>query len=230
MITSSTSSALFPLAGPGLCLLLGALLIGAGCVSQERYEDARAEADAAMRTVEATRTEMEELEQHITTLHALNKKEEALATELRATIEREAEAVSLYRRTAENHLAARHTQLSRLMTQHRELRQELAEVQQDGARLQAVVTRYKTEADRVPLLPPAPPAPPISSVPPEFHAAAVPTPVPAAVTPDAAPPAPVSPKPATASRPAKPVPVHVDESWTGKIRSWVSSVWDWIFG
>lgn len=219
--------------GPGLCII--ALLAGAGCVSQQTYDRTRAEADELTRTLEAERADLTELDQRIVALQTLNKKEDAAATEWRAAIQRESETGPMLRQRAEDKLAALQTHVAHLVQQSRTLGGEIAEAKQEGASLQALVTQYKQElaeearsfSSRLTAMPsmpaPAQPLPPAASpvspitptAPPQQSAQAAPA---------------SSVKPTATSRPAKSGPAQPDDSWTGIIKSWVSSVWEWIFG
>jgi hypothetical protein len=222
------------------CLLtLGVILwiADAGCVSRQTYEKTKAEAESFSRTLEAERAEVQDLDQRIATLHALNKKDDAATAEIRAAIQREADAAPLVRQRAEEKLAALQTQVAHLVNQSRSLGREMAEAKQEGASLQAMVRQYKQELEEARSLPPsigapaAVPAPVPAPLPPPLSPTASSTMPPTSPSPSAATAQPASPtKPLPATRPAKTEPAPADDSWTGMIKSWVSTVWEWIFG
>lgn len=215
-----------------LCLLTSALLTGVSCVSQQTYDKTKDETNELTRTLDATRTDITELEQRIAALKTANLQEDAVATELRAAIQREEDALPVFRKRAEEKLAALQTQVATLVNQSRLLAQKMADAKQEGVSLQAMVTQHKQEMEEsLALLTPITPAtsaqpqPTVSPVVPSI------TPINPAVAPQqtaqAAPTDPV--KPATAPRPAKAEPAPAEESWTDWIKNWVSSLWSWIF-
>src|SRR3990172_5634581 len=89
-----------------LCLLTGALLTGVGCVSRQSYDKTRAEADELTRTLDTTRTDVKELDQRIAGLQAANRREDVVATELRAAIQREQNLLPILRLRADEKLAS----------------------------------------------------------------------------------------------------------------------------
>src|SRR5215217_6325448 len=101
-----------------------ALLI-AGCVSQQTYDKARAEANDMTRALEMARIDVVEMEQRINTLQALNKKEAATTAEIRAAIQVETDSAPLLRQRADDRIAALQTQLEHLLNQGRQLRRNL---------------------------------------------------------------------------------------------------------
>jgi len=215
-------------------LLAVVLLIGGGCVSQQTFDRTRAEADELERTLETERLDLRALDERIASLHALNKQEDAATAGTRAAIQRELETAPIRRRQAEEKLAALQTQMAHLINQNRAVKREMAEAKQERASLQAMVSQYKQELEETAYVSPitaAPPAPsavaPISpaATPPTLTSPATPTvPQPSAQT-TAEPPV----KPVTTIRP-KSGQAPEDDSWTGLIKGWVSTVWEWIFG
>ncbi|MDP3091080.1 MAG: hypothetical protein Q8N04_10395 [Nitrospira sp.] len=225
----SLSTRLCPLS---LCLLTSALLTGVGCVSQQTYDKTKDETNELTRALDATRTDITELEQRIAALKAANRQEDAVATELRAAIQREEETLPVLRKRAEEKLAALQTQVATLVNQSRLLAREMADAKQEGVSLQAMVTQHKQEMEESrALLTPITPATSAQTPPTVTPVAPSITPISPAVPPQqtaqAAPTAPV--KPATAPRPAKVEPAPADESWTDWIKNRVSSIWSWIF-
>ena len=211
-----------------------ALLAIAGCVSQQTYDKARAEANDMTRALEMARIDVAEMEQRINALQALNKKEAATTAEIRAAIQVETESAPLLRQRADDRIAALQTQLAHLLNQGRQLRRDLAEIKQEGASFQAVLTQSKQDLEESPLMSLAPRSvPSVQSPPPPSPLASLTSPVPAPVAQAPAPqPAPLDPaaKPSAPARPLKAGQVQTDDSWTGMIKGWVSSLWGWIFG
>jgi hypothetical protein len=230
----------FPFLRSGITPLGFCLLLGAGCVSQHTYDTARREADELTRALDTARSDNEKLEQQITTLHLRNKQENAALIEARAAMRQELDAAPMLRQRADDKLAALQTQVAYMMNQNRLLGREMAEAKQERVSLQALVAQHKQEVDdasRSVLSPSA-----FSAAPqPEVNhrlTPLVPTPTPA--VPTATPPAVAAPpaagppslpvKTSTAPRPTKAEPAQTDDSWTGMIKGWASSLWGWIFG
>lgn len=218
----------------GRYVLISALLTGVGCVSQQSYDKTRAEADELTRALDAARSDIQELDQRVAALQAMNKKEDAVTAELRATIQREQESGPILRQRADEKLAALQTQVAYLVNQNRLLGREMADAKQEGASLQALITQYRKEMEesrslplpmdsaqnaqatvQPPLTPVVPTTAPINSAAPSRQVA------------QSNPAAPS--KQAVATRQAKGEPAQADESWTGMIKNWVSSLWNWIF-
>jgi hypothetical protein len=211
------------------------------CVSQQTYDKTRAEADETRQTLESERAELREMEQQIASLQALNRTADAVTTETRTAIQREMDAAALYRQRADDKLAALQTQAAYLVNQNRALGRELADAKQEGASLQGSVAQYKRELDEFRLAPlPAQSTPSTSSsqfAPPPSPSSPAPIPAPVVTQPaaPAVPPQQVqagSPPPVKpiAPRPAKAEQVETEESWTGMIKGWVTTIWEWIFG
>lgn len=213
--------------------LLAVTALGAGCVSQHAYDTVRAQSDELARTVEAERNEIRDLDQRVTALQVSNRQLDAATTEARAAIQRELEQEAMWRRRADERLAALQTQVASLLNQNRVLARELAEAKQERVSLQAMVTQYKEEIAAAQALPPPSlsPLPPLPPAPASAPASVTTPPAPAAPPPSAAQPPALTPvKPTVPTRPAKNETAHADDSWTGMIKSWVSSLWEWIFG
>lgn len=218
-----------------LCLLTGALLTGVGCVSRHSYDKAKAEADELTHTLDTTHTDVKELDQRIAGLQAANRREDAVTTELRAAIQREQDLLPILRQRADEKLASLQAQVAHLVNQSRLLTRQMADAKQESASLQALVTQYKQEIEESQSLP----TPLASAVSAPASTQPTVTPVVPSVTPTnpAASPQqtaqtnPVAPiKQTTTSRPAMAEPDPVDDSWTGMITNWLSSLWSWIFG
>jgi hypothetical protein len=223
--------------------LLSSTIIGfslSGCVSQHTYDTARTEAAHLTRALEATHAENQALEQEIATLKLRNKQEDAALSEVRAAIRQETDAAPMFRQRADDKLAALQTQVAYMMNQNRLLGREMAEAKQERVSLQALVAQHKQEvedATRSVLSPPAFPAAPQSaanhritpSVPTPTPSVPTPTP-PTATAPVPAPAPPSIPAKTPVGPPAKATPAQTEESWTGMIKTWASSLWEWIFG
>lgn len=220
----------------GCWLLTGALLAGAGCVSQQTFDKTKAETEELTRTLEATRLDVSELNQRIAGLQAANRHEDAVTTELRASIQREQDMLPILRQRADEKLGGLQTQVASLVSQNRQLTREMAEATQEGASLQARVTALKQELEESRSLPPL--IPPTVNMP----APVLPPPTAAPVAPAVTPSDPLAPPRQTAQadpvppvkqssppRPAKADPAPADDSWTSMIANWVSSLWSWIF-
>jgi hypothetical protein len=218
------------------CLLLGAILAASGCVSQRAYEQARAEADELARTLDATRADVQALDQHIAQLQAANQAEDALATELRTALQREADMLPILRRRASERLTALQAQVGTLINQSRTLVRQVSDAKQEHSSLKTLVAQYRQEAETVSSMPePASTdfpmtvaAPPVAAEAPPVAAAA-----PAPITPpqQMAQVTPVTPvKPQALPRPIPTPPEPVDETWFDMVMGWIGSIWDWIMG
>ena len=216
------------------CFLISALLMGVGCVSQHRYDKTRAEADELIRTLEATRSEMNDLAERIAALQAANRQEDAVATDLRAAIQREQDMLPFRRQRGDDQLAALQTQVAHLVNQSRLLAQKMTNTKQESASLQVMVAQYKQEIEESRLLSvpvetaastPAQPEPTVTQVVPPV------TPADSTVSPQQTAQAnPVASMPQTVPpRPVEVDPAPVDDSWIGMITSWLFSMWSWIF-
>ena len=232
--TSSSNS----VSGITACLLVGAVLAASGCVSQRAYDQARAEADELARTLDATRTDVQELDQHIARLQVANQTEEALATELRTAIQREAEMLPVLRRRASDRLASLQAQVVTLVNQSHALTRQVSDAKQQHTSLKVLVAQYKQDVEQVRSMPEPPPAEvPMPAVAPPVVAEPAPAPAPIAAPAPITPPqqmaqvTPVTPvKPQALPRPIPTPPVPADETWFDMVMSWIGSVWGWITG
>jgi hypothetical protein len=219
------------------CLFIGMFLSGVGgCVSQQTYDTTRTEADELARALETARTDMKEVEQHIATLDTLNQKEGAALAEARAAIQQDTEASPMVRQRADDRLAALQTQVAYLVNQNRLLARDMSGAKQEGVSLQALVTQYKQEMEDIQPLPSSfpstsslrTPSPEPVSIP--SLSSPIPTPAPATTV--TLPPSNSSMPTQAAAAPhvVKPNSAPMDDSWTGMLKTWVSTVWGWIFG
>ena len=223
---------------PGItvCLLMGAILAASGCVSQRAYEQARAEADELARTLDSTRADLQALDQHIAQLQAANQTEDALATELRTALQREADMLPVLRRRASERLVSLQAQVGTLVNQSRTLARQVSDAKQQHNSLKVLVAQYKQEIEEARSMPePSPAEVPMQAVAPPVAAEPLSAPVaaPAPITPpqQMAQVTPVTPvKPQALPRPVPPPPAPVDETWFDMVMSWIGSVWDWITG
>lgn len=223
---------------PGItaCLLLGAILAASGCVSQRAYEQAKAEAEELARTLDATRADVQALDQHIAQLQAANQTEDALATELRTALQREADMLPVLRRRASERLTALQAQVGTLINQSRTLARQVSDAKQEHSSLKTLVAQYRQEAETVRAMPePASPEFPMPVAAAPVAAEPLPTQAvaPAPITPpqQMAQVTPVTPvKPQALPRPIPTPPAPADETWFDMVMSWIGSVWDWIAG
>lgn len=217
------------------CLLTSGLLTEGGCVSKTTYNKTKAEAEELTQSLETARAEVKELNQHITELQAANRREDAVAAETLAAIQREQDLLSIYRQRADERLAILQSQVAGLVSQSRLLARQMADAKQEGASLQAMVNQYKEEIEASQSLPIS--AASTTDTPTSGQLTMTQPPPPTTATSQLAPPPqvaqtnPMAPaKPTVPSRPAKVEPVPADDSWTGMITNWLSSLWNWIFG
>ncbi len=221
-----------------------AILMCLGCVTQRTYDLARGEADRLGRSLAGEQAELQEMEQELVALQRSARAAESELAQVHAAMNQTLEEAARARQQADDRLAALQTQVAALVNQNRALRRDLAEAKQEHVALQASVSQYKSDLEdlRSPIsstpitMPPATPG----SVAPPPDPAPVPTttaapPVSAPTVPAMVPPA--TPDPADGDVPAKPITTRPtkpasdnDSSWTGFIKSWVSSIWEWIFG
>ena len=218
----------------GLCFLTAALLVGVGCVSQHRYDEKRAEVDEIARTLDATRTDVKKLVERIESLQVANRREDAVATDLRTAIQREEEMLPIRRQRGDDQLAALQTQVARLVNQSRLLTREMANARQESASLKVLVAQYTQEIEESESLSmplesaastPAHTQPTMTDVippVPQTNETVLPQ-----QTAQANPLAPMT--QTTQPRPVEVEPAPIDDSWIGMIMSWLASLWSWIF-
>lgn len=227
-----------------LCALLASL----GCVTQQTYDQARSEADSLARSLAGEQADLQALEQELSTLQRATRATEAELGQLHAAMQRAMEEAALTRQRSDEKIAALQTQAAALVNQSRAMRRELAEAKQENVSLQASVAQYKSDLQEMRPSFSSGLAAPAALPRPEPSAAGSPSPTPTAapsappvLTPTTPPTPPgqttaaqtaadgdAGAKPIT-TRPTKPTQ-EADSSWTGLIKGWVSSIWDWIFG
>jgi hypothetical protein len=211
------------------------LLMEAGCVSRHTYEKARAEADELRRTLDIARTDVTELDGRIAALQAANRRDDAVTIELRAAIQREQDQLSVLRQRADAQLASLQAQVARLVNQSRALSKQIADARQERASLQAMTAQYNEELEESRFMP-TPVALSTGEAIQAQPAVTVGAPSSTATSADGSPQQtaqvnPVAPpKPAIPPPPAKVEPPPADDSWTGVIMEWLSSLWSLIFG
>ncbi len=221
-----------------LCLLAAALLTDIGCVSRRAYEQIKAETIEHTQALEAAREDIKELDQQIAGLQAANRHEDAIAGELRATIQREEAQLPIMRQQAEERLSSLKTQVANLLNQSWHLARKIADIRDESASLQAMASRYKQEMEEAhaslrrvashstkpsvtqttPAEEPSIPAlPPIEDMaPPQVAQAVSPAPHLAPVAPSAS------------SSPVNVEPSTTNDSWIGMITSWLLALWNWL--
>jgi chorismate mutase len=221
-----------------LCLLATTLLTDIGCVSRRAYEQIKAEAIEHTQALDTAREDIKELDQQIAGLQAANRHEDAIAGELRVTIQREEEQLPIMRQQADERLFSLKTQVANLLNQSWHLARKIADIRDESASLQAMAARYKQEMEEAhaslrrvashstkpsvthttPAEEPSIPAlPPIEDIaPPQVAQAVSPTPNPALVAPSAS------------SSPVNVEPSTTNDSWIGMITSWLLALWNWL--
>lgn len=219
-----------------LCVLAAVMLLEVGCVSRRSYERVKAETLEQTKALEAVREDVRELDREIAEWQASNRREDAVASELRAVIQREEEQLPIMRQRAEDTLASLKTQVATLMNQSWQLARKIVDIRQESVSLQGKVARYKEQIEQVqstlvasrehrPPITPAPVLEPPSSV---AEASSVVSPELAQAAP--VPPNPPSVKPAAPSPSVKVEPTSTNDSWIGIIVGWLSKIWNWLFG
>ena len=218
----------------GLCLCAAVLLNLVGCVSQGTYDKQIAETANLRQAIAQAQAELAELTQQVTVLQTANQRANNMTAELRAAIQHEQEAISLQQQRASDKLAALQTQLAHLVNDGRTLRRDMADAKQQNVSLRASVAQYKREMDEphedparaapAAVVPSAPQSAPTLDANQSGPAA---QPAPPQRTALAAPAAPAT--PTETAPPPQPDPSAADDSWTGMILGWLSSLWSWIF-
>lgn len=221
-----------------LCALAAGLLLEVGCVSRPTYERVKAETLEQSQALEAVREDLRELDQEIAGLQASNRREDAAVSKLRAALQREEDLLPIMRQRAEDTLASLKTQVATLMNQSWHLARKIVDIRQESDSLQTEVAQYKKKMEQAQLSTlaasgenrPAMTQAAVVGPPPSTEPTS-----PSAASPQIAQtnPTPLSPAP---NKPPAPVPsVKVDppstnDSWIGMITSWLSKIWDWLFG
>ena len=222
------------------CLLVGALLVETGCVSQRAYEQAKSEADEANRALEAARAEVNELGQRIGELENDNNAKRAAVGEFRETLQHEVELLPVLKRQANEKFKLAQAQVASLVSQSRRLAKTIADAKKENASLKVLVAQYKEEIEDARLLAETPATAPIAEppvAPPQPPVAEAPIPPPVAAPAPVTPPqqmaqvTPVTPaKPPAPPHPAAPPAAPEEESWFDMIMNWLTSAWDWVTG
>lgn len=222
-----------------LCGLTVVLLLESGCASRRTYEKVKAETMEQTQALEAVREDVRELDREIAGLQASNRREDAAASELRAAMQREEEQLPIMRQRAEDTLASLKTQVATLMNQSWHLARKIVDIRQESASLRAKVAQYKEEIEQAQL------STLVTSGEdrPTIAQASVIEPPPSIVStdpgetsPQIAQINPTPPSPPSPAKPAAPSPsVRVDQpstedSWIGMITSWLTKIWNWLFG
>ena len=220
-----------------LCVLAAVLLSEAGCVSRHTYESIKAEMLEQTQALESVREDVRELDREIAGLQASNRREDAAVSELRTAIQREEEQLPIMRQRAEDTLASLKTQVATLMNQSWHLARKIVDIRQESVSLQTKVAQYKeemeqalsaaSERDKPAITQALSSEAPASSVAPNQDAE------PKQVTQAAAsPPQSLAPpvKPSVSSPSVNVDPPRANDSWIGIITSWLSKIWNWLFG
>ncbi len=223
-----------------LCLLAATLLTDIGCVSRRAYEQIKAEAIEHTQALVTAREDIKELDQQIAGLQAANRQEDAIAGELRATIQREEVQLPIMRQQADERLSSLKTQVASLLNQSWQLARKIADIREESASLQSMASRYKQEmeeahaslrrvaahsttpsvAHTTPVEEPSIPAlPPIEDIAPPQVAQAV-SPAPNVDL------APITPSASSSSGNVE--PATTNDSWIGMIASWLLALWNWL--
>jgi peptidoglycan hydrolase CwlO-like protein len=221
-----------------LCLLAATLLTDLGCVSRRAYEQIKAETIEHTQALGAAQEDIKELDQQIAGLQAANRYEDAIAGELRATIQREEEQLPIMRQQAEERLSSLKTQVASLLNQSWHLARKIADIRDESASLQSMAGRYKQEMEEThaslrqvvshstkPSVTHAPPAeepslptpPPIEEIaPPQVAQAVSPPPN---LEPDT---------PSASSSSVNVEPSTTYDSWIDMITGWLVAFWNWL--
>ena len=221
-----------------LCVLAAVLLLEVGCVSRRTYDRVKAETLERAQALESAREDVRELDREIAGLQASNRREDAVTSELRATIQREEEQLPILRQRAQDTLASLKTQVATLMNQSWHLARKIVDIRQESVSLQAKVARYKeeieqvrapvtaaSERDQLAITQTVASEAPASSVAPTQDAE------PTQVA-QAAPPSPsLAPvKPSVSAPSVNADPPQASDSWIGIITGWFTKIWNWLFG
>lgn len=164
--------------------LVIATLMAGGCVSDKRYKDALADADAAKTELERTRAQKNALEQQVKTLKELNVKFGSEAQAARDELQRIEHGRDKERASLETRTKELEDKIKQLSAQNRSIRSEVEDVKRHNETLKSLVARYQKELKE------------------RSRSAADALPPPSGMAPGPAPTAPVPPPPA----PAVPAP------------------------
>lgn len=222
-----------------LCMLTVTLLLEVGCVSRRTYDRVKTGTLEQTQALEAAREDVRALDREIVDLQASNRRKDAALSELRASIQREEAQLPMMRERAEDTFASLKTEVATSMNQSWDLARKIVDVRQETVSLQTKVAQHKEEIEQAKLS-----ALVASSAngPPQAQATAI-EPSPSTVPTNssaASPPieptdsTPPSPPPVTPAVPSPSVEVDPpstgDDSWIGMILSWLSKIWNWLFG
>lgn len=235
-MTNPTTTVSGVFQGITICLLAGALLTEVGCVSQSAYERIKAETQEHTRALESVRDEVKELDQQIVGLQAANQHEDATTAELRAAVQREAEQLPVMRQRAEAVLTSLKGQVAALMNQSWSLARKIADLRHESASLQTAAANYKQEREEGQASLTVAADEEESNITPALTAElSTPSESPTLepVVAQLAEPTAVSPS-LSASAPSIPAPSmntdppETDNSWIGRIFSWLTTFWNWL--
>lgn len=214
----------------GLSTALSMVLVG--CVSQTTYDKQVNETADLRQAFAGLQTEVANLAKQVAALQASRDELKKETEEARAAIQVEQETGPTIRQHALDKLAALQTQVAHLVNQGRALGREMADAKQQNTALKASAAQFKRELDDLRRMARAEtPAQPITAAanPAQSANQAMGTPPGQPAQPEqvaqTTPPAP--PKP-PAARPQPETP-PVDDSWTGMVIGWLSSLWNWMF-
>ncbi|MFO0697602.1 MAG: hypothetical protein U0236_00100 [Nitrospira sp.] len=236
-MTNSTSTVARVLQRIIVCVLTGMLWVEGGCVSQSAYERIKAQAQEDVHTLEVVRDEVQELDQQIARLQAVNRQEDGTTAELRMALQYEEEQLPIMRQRAETSLISLKGQVTTLLNESWYLARKIADLRHQSASLQSAAAQYKQEMED------AQAAAPMSADekdPGIAQAIATEPPTPAE-SPSQEPiivaqqPEPVAPTPnLSSSAPSMPSSsintdtAGTDNSWVNMILSWLMTLWDWL--
>lgn len=222
----------------GVFLLSFLLVMESGCVTRQAYEKVLAEGDELTRNLESARADVTQLDRQIAELQAANRREDTVTSEVRAAIRHEQDQLPLLRQRADNQLASLQSKIAHLVNQTQKLTRQIAEAKHETVSLRTLSAQYEQELEEARMVsaPVSHDATEATSSDPNmeglFAAPATTSVNPVEPVPQVAQASPVAqPKPVPTPVPAKVEPAPpVDDSWTGMIMEWFSSLWSWIFG
>lgn len=240
-MTSRTRSVSAVLRQIALCVLFASLLMNVGCVSQRAYEQIKAETREHTHALATVQENVRELDQQIAELQAANRHDDAVTSELRATIQREEELLPIMRQETKERLSSLKTQVAGLLDQSWHLARKISDIRNDSASLKAMAARYKQEMEQVQaqtssytvshrISPPSSSQDPANEedlLPPTEEPAPPQVAQTVSTTPELIPDTPVTPTPSSPSSTVEP-PAAADESWIDMIFSWLLAFWNWL--
>lgn len=125
--------------------LVIATLMAGGCVSDKKYKDALADADAAKTELERTRAQKNALEQQVKTLKELNVKFGSEAQAARDELQRIEHGRDKERASLETRTKELEDKIKQLSAQNRSIRSEVEDVKRHNETLKSLVARYQKE-------------------------------------------------------------------------------------